>query len=156
MRKRTFAALATTAAGLVLAGAASAAPPFAFGGAKLGSLTVTAGVLPSETSVDLQGVWNDPSVSCAATRQLIVKAEVFYSPASGQPKRIVRSKQGAVGNCAEGGPNFGFTIPATTKGLACPDGSWKPGTYSFVTFARHVATGLRAYASMNWDVEEPC
>ncbi|MEZ5099065.1 MAG: hypothetical protein R3C15_04555 [Thermoleophilia bacterium] len=155
MRRTTIAALAATAS-LVLASTANAEPPFAFGGAKLGPLTVTTSVLPSDTSVDMRGVWNDPTVSCLATRQLIVKAEVFFTAPGGGTRRIVRSKRGAVGNCAEGGPNFGFTIPATTKGLACADGTWRPGTYSFVTFGRHVQTGLRAYASLNWRVDDPC
>ena len=52
----------------------------------------------------------------------------------------------AVENCAEGGPNVGFTIFAKPNGFACPNGNWRPGDYSFLTRTTELASGLQATA----------
>ena len=141
-----------TLASLALATAASGAiePPTTIGGARLGSLTVTSGAFVSAKSVELMGVWNDPKVSCLADRRLRVHAAVDYIPAGGKPRRAVRNGIFKSANCAEGGPNVGFTLTARKLGFACPNGAWKPARYNFLTQTTELRRGLKATASMNW------
>ncbi len=87
---------------------------------------------------------------------LRVRATIFYTPASGPTKRVVRNRKGRVGNCSEGGPNLGFTIKAKRHGLACADGTWRPGTYSFITRTTHRASKLRAIGSLTWEKTGTC
>ena len=51
-----------------------------------------------------------------------------------------------VDNCAEGGPNVGFTLNARANGFGCPNGKWRPGDYSFTTRTVEQASGLEATA----------
>jgi hypothetical protein len=125
-------------------------PPTTLGGARLGSLTVTSGALVEPKSVDLRGVWNDTKVSCLANRMLRVHAAVDYIPARGLPRRRVRNGVFKSPNCAEGGPNVGFTLTARQLGFACPNGTWKPARYNFLTQTTELERGLKATASMNW------
>ena len=129
--------------------------PTAFGTARLGSLTVTASVLVSAKAVDMRGVWNDPKAPCTASRRLRVRVLVDRV-ASGKTKRVVRSGTFADTNCAEGGPNVGFTIKARSAGFACPNGRWKPGLYHLLTRAKEPARGLEASASLDWTNRRSC
>jgi len=139
------------AATVVLVAAARAAEePTAFGSARLGSLSVTSGVLVSGRAVDLRGVWNDTKVSCLANRRLRVRAVVDFVPARGKPRRFERTGTFRDVNCAEGGPNVGFTLTARRLGFACPSGSWKPARYNFVTQTTEPKRGLKATASLSW------
>jgi hypothetical protein len=61
-----------------------------------------------------------------------------------------------VANCAEGGPNMGFTFSARRLGMACPSGAWKPGRYSLATTTKHLASGLEAIASLGWVKRGSC
>lgn len=144
--------LAACLAALSLAAGALGAiePPTTIGSARLGSLTVTSAAYVSATSVELTGVWNDPKVSCLANRRLRVRAVVDYIPASGKPRRVERNGVFKSANCAEGGPNVGFTLTARKLSLACPNGTWKPARYNFLTQTTEPRRGLEATASMNW------
>ena len=141
-----------TLAALALATAATGAiePPTTLGVAHLGSLTVTSGAFVSPKSVELMGVWNDPKVSCLTNRKLRVRAAVDFIPAGGNPRRAVRTGVFTSPNCAEGGPNVGFTLTARKLGFACPNGTWKPARYNFLTQTTELKRGLKATASMNW------
>jgi hypothetical protein len=129
--------------------------PSAFGTARLGSLTVTANVLVSAKAVDMRGVWNDTKVPCTVNRPLRVRV-LIDRVSRGKTKRIVRSGTFRDVNCAEGGPNVGFTIKARSVGLACPDGRWKPGLYHFLTRAKESKRGLEASASLDWQNSRRC
>ena len=129
--------------------------PFAFGHAERGSLKVVSGAFVARTAADLRGVWLDETKPCDAWRSLRVAALIDYSRGS-VTRSVSRRRTGAVRNCAEGGPNFGFTIRARRAGLACPDGSWRPGFYTFVVRTRHRATGLEAVVSLAWSNTERC
>jgi hypothetical protein len=137
---------------LVLAAAAALAAdePASYGTARLGSLTVTSGILVSAKAVQMQGVWNDPKVSCRVNRRLTVKADVNYIPAGGNPRRVVRRGVFLDTNCAEGGPNVGFTISARKAGFACPNGAWKPARYSFVVRTIEPTRQLQSVVSLDW------
>ena len=67
-----------------------------------------------------------------------------------------RSRSSLVGNCAEGGPNFGFDLSPRALGLGCASGRWRPGRYSLTTKATHVASGLIAQASLYRQVTRRC
>jgi hypothetical protein len=144
--------VAVSIAALLLVSAATAAiePPSTLGVARLGSLTVTSSALVSAESAELMGVWNDPKASCNANRRLRIRVAVDFIPASGMPRRVARSGIFKSANCAEGGPNVGFTLTARMLGFACPNGTWKPARYNFVTHTTEPKRGLRATASLNW------
>ena len=143
------------AAFLVGAAAVVASEPSAFGTARLGSLTVTASVLVGPKAVDMRGVWNDTKVSCTVSRPLRVRI-LIDRVSGGKTKRVVRSGTFRDPNCAEGGPNVGFTIKARSVGLACPNGRWEPGLYHFLTRAREPKRGLEASASLDWTNTRRC
>jgi hypothetical protein len=146
--------LALAAAGLALAASASAAgEPTAYAHAQLGSLSVVSGVLVSRSAADMRGVWNDEHVSCKTTRYLTVKILIDYSPTG---KRFARTGRFKDVNCAEGGPNVGFTITARQAGFTCPSGAWKPGRYDFVTTTTEPTRKLLATASLLWTNLKPC
>ena len=137
------------------AAAATAHEPFGFGEAARGSLRVISGIFAAESTVDLRGVWLDESQPCTQFRTLRVSAHIDYS--RGQTTRTVtRRRMGAVQNCAEGGPNFGFTLRARRHGLACPNGQWRPGFYTFQVRTRHRASGLLAVATVGWNNRVRC
>ena len=135
--------------------AVGSAEPTAFGTARLGTLTVTASVVVSPQTVDMRGVWNDTKVPCTVSRRLRVRVLVDRV-ASGRTKGIVRSGTFGDPNCAEGGPNVGFTISARAAGLACPNGRWKPGLYHFLTRVREPTRYLEASASLDWRNTRRC
>ncbi len=137
---------------LAVTAAATAAiePPSTLGVARLGSLTVTSSALVSAKSAELMGVWNDPQMSCRASRRLRIRVAVDFIPAGGPPRRVARSGLFKSANCSEGGPNVGFTLTARMLGFACPNGSWKPARYNFVTHTTEPSRSLRATASLNW------
>jgi hypothetical protein len=144
--------LTAIAVGLAVAGAASAAsePPTAYGDAYLGSLHVTSGILVSATAADMRGVWLDAKVGCFVTRKLKVKAQVYLTPFGKTGTRRLRVGTFADANCAEGGPNVGFTLSARKLGYACANGYWRPGRFSFVVQTTEPTRGLRATASLSW------
>ena len=153
--RRTIGALVAAAA-LAAPAATAANEPAAYGTATRSTLNVVSGVLVAAKSVDLRGVWLDETKPCTQTRTLRVSIEVFYSSSSGATKRTKLAKSGAVGNCAEGGPNFGYTFKAAARGYACASGAWKPGNYSFVTKTRDTTSGLVASASLSWTKRGSC
>ncbi|HYZ79244.1 MAG TPA: hypothetical protein VE596_17900 [Gaiellaceae bacterium] len=142
---------------LALLGLAAVAidEPAAFGTARLGSLTVTASVLVSAKAVDMRGVWNDTKVACTVSRPLRVRILVDRV-AGGKTMRVRRAGTFRETNCAEGGPNVGFTIKARSVGLACPNGRWKPGLYHFLTRAKEPRRELEASASLDWQNTRRC
>ena len=156
----------TTAVGLALCVALAAASlasaggavrePAVFASAELGNFEIISGVLVENKTVDQRGVWLDDTAACSKRRVLRVRATLFYAPASGPTKRVVRNRRGRVANCSEGGPNLGFTLRAKRYGLACADGAWLPGTYSFITRTTHRGTRLRAVASLTWEKTGTC
>jgi hypothetical protein len=155
MRSRLI--LATVALAALAAAPLAAADTFAFGDAKDGRLQVTTGVVVTERDVGLNGLWTDPRIGCLARKRLRVAGQIdFVASDTGKTTRVRRARTGAVVSCAEGGPNFGFWLRAKPNGLACPDGTWKPGFYTFVVHATYVDTGLRSTLSLGLDATEPC
>ena len=147
------------AGGLVLLASSTNAlanhTPFAFGDAQKGDLRVVSGAFISHKVADLRGVWLDETVGCDQFRGLRVAAIVDYS--RGQTTRsITRSKVGAVRNCAEGGPNFGFTVKARNVGLACANGNWRPGFYAFTVRTTHRASKISAVVTLGWENRAAC
>ena len=138
------------------AGAAAQEGPSALGSARLGTLTVTSGIVVSPTAAELRGVWNDTKVPCSAQRRLRVAAEVDYVPFGGTGRRFVRSGRFLTPNCAEGGPNVGFTIRARQTPFACPSGRWKRGRYTFVVKTTEPSKGLRATVDVTWAKTARC
>jgi hypothetical protein len=149
---RSTLALAAALA-LPAATASAAGEPTAYAHAQLGSLSVVSGVLVSRTAADMRGVWSDEHLSCKTTRLLTVKILIDHGP-SGQ--RFARAGRFKDGNCAEGGPNVGFTITARQAGLACKSGAWRPGRYDFVTSTTEPTKNLLATASLLWTNLKPC
>jgi len=139
------------AAGLALAGiaaatAAAAGPEkTAFGIAQSGDLRVVSSAIMLPRAADLRGGWLNEAIACTETRTLRVTAEIFWSRGS-STRHVTRTRTVTVDNCAEGGPNVGFTLDAKANGLGCPNGRWKPGDYSFHTKTVELASGLKATA----------
>lgn len=148
-------AVALGLAGAAVAPAAAADEPFAFGHAERGSLRVVSGAFVSERAADLRGVWLDDTLGCDQWRSLRV-AVLIDQVRGSVTRRVAKQRRGAVRNCAEGGPNFGFTIRAAPNGLACPNGRWKPGFYTFVVRTTHRASGLKAVLSLAWSNTARC
>ena len=146
------------AAGALATAALAADEPTAFGTATRGSLRVTSGVLVSARDVDMRGVWVDETVSCRTQRRLTVAIEIDYV-APTRPDRIVRFRRTGRfrgPNCAEGGPNVGFTITPRQARFACADGRWKPGRYTFSTSTMEPTTRLEANATLFWHKPGRC
>jgi hypothetical protein len=135
--------------------AAAAGEPASFGTARLGTLTVTASVFVAPKAADMRGVWNDTKVPCTVSRRLRVRVLVDRV-AGGKTTRVRRSGTFRDPNCAEGGPNVGFTLSARAAGMACPNGRWKPGLYHFLTRAKEPKRGLEASASLDWTNTRRC
>lgn len=153
--------LAAAGALVALAAAAPAqgalSPPTVFSEARQGDLRVFSSVLVFRTGVDMRGGWLNEAIGCDQWRRLRVRTLVVFSPPGASRSRIVAKKRtGVVQNCAEGGPNLGFTRSAASLGFACANGRWRPGSYDFVTTTRHVATGLLSAASVGWRVRNAC
>jgi hypothetical protein len=135
--------------------ATAAAETNSFAEARRGNLHVLSSVLLSGKSVDMRGGWFNTSLSCTASRRLRVHAEIHRTTAHSSAA-TGNTKTGRVMNCAEGGPNFGFTFSAADAGMACPDGSWKRGRYDFLTRTRHVRSGVVAVATLSWTNRKAC
>lgn len=149
--------LAGVTVSLLAAGAASAAgEPEVFASARIGSLSVTSSVLVTPRSVDMRGVWLDETQPCSQTRLLDVRASVDYIPFGQEGHRTGRKGTFRTGNCAEGGPNMGFTLRPSAIGFGCPNGRWKPGRYHFTTTSVDHRKRLRAVASVGWEKRDPC
>jgi hypothetical protein len=141
----------------VLAAPALAADqPSAFGMAQRGSFKLVSNVLLSPTGGEMKGVWLDGKRGCRDTRPLRVSIQIDLVSAAGKTTRIRRSRQGAVDNCAEGGPNFGFDLAPRGYGMACANGRWKPGRYALTTKTTDVRSGLVAQASLYHQVTRRC
>jgi len=152
-----------TVAGVVAALAAAApaqgalSPPEVFATAQQGDLFVVSSIFASRTTADMRGVWLNESLGCDQWRRIRVRILVAFSPPGASRSQLVRKvKTRIVQNCAEGGPNTGFTVRASGLGFGCPNGRWRPGRYDFVTRTLHLATGLVATASAGWRVRAAC
>jgi len=142
---------------LVLAAPALAADePSAYGMAQRGSFKVVSSVLLNPTGGEMKGVWLDAKVGCLDTRTLRVSIQIDLVSAAGKTTRITRSRQGAVDNCAEGGPNFGFDLAPKAYKMACANGRWKPGRYSLSTRTLDLRSGISAHASLYHQVTRRC
>ena len=149
----------TLLAVLVLGLAASAAAadqPSAYGMAQRGSLKVVSNVLLSPTGGEMKGVWLDGKLGCLDRRTLRVSIQIDLVSPGGRTTRIKRSRQGAVDNCAEGGPNFGFDLAPRAYKMACANGRWKPGRYSLTTRTLDVRSGMLAQASLYHQITRRC
>jgi hypothetical protein len=150
--------LASLALGLAVgAGAAAAAEePSAYGIAQRGTFKVVSNVLLGPTGGEMKGVWLDGKVGCLARRTLRVTIRIDLVSAGGKTTRVRRSRQGAVDNCAEGGPNFGFDLRPKAYGMGCANGRWRPGRYSMTTTTLDVRSGISAHASLYHQVTRRC
>lgn len=150
------------AVGLVAAGVAGgahratpAAETAAYGEARLGPLRVVSGARVTARAVDLRGTWLDATVGCGTSRRLRIAAVADYAGAAA-PRRVRRAGSFSAPNCGEGGPSVGFTLTARAVGLACADGRWRPGRYSFTTTTTETTKALRAVASLVWASSRAC
>ena len=142
---------------LVLAAPAVAADePSAYGMAQRGSLKVVSNVLLSPKGGEMKGIWLDGKRGCLDQRTLRVSIQIDLVSPTGKTTRIKRSRQGAVDNCAEGGPNFGFDLAPKAYKLACANGRWRPGRYSMTTKTLDLRSGLSAQASLYHQVTRRC
>jgi hypothetical protein len=148
------------ALGLVLlllpAAAAAADQPGTFGMAQRGSFKLVAGVLLSERGGEMKGVWLDAKQKCSVRRALRVAIDIDLVNPNGTTTRVRRSRRGAVDNCAEGGPNFGYDLRPRALELGCASGRWKPGRYAMTTHVTDVRSGLVAQASLYRQVTRRC
>ena len=140
----------------VAAPALAADDPSAYGMAQRGSLKVVSNVLLSPTGGEMKGVWLDGKRGCLDRRTLRVSIQIDLVSSTGKTTRIKRSRQGAVDNCAEGGPNFGFDLAPKAYKLACANGRWKPGRYSLTTRTLDLRSGISAQASLYHQVTRKC
>ncbi len=152
-------AAATAAVALAALAAAPVAAadhlPATFAIARDGDLDVSASILVSHKATDMRGGWTKESLGCAAWRQLDLRIEIFRVAGGTTQSRSFRRKR-PVQNCAEGGPNMGFTKTASGIGMACASGKWKPGRYDMVTRVKHTATGVTAIASTSFKITAAC
>lgn len=131
--------LATLTIGvLALAGGyapAAAAPTRAYAATALGKLSVTAEVVFAGATARFLGGWSNPTVSCSATRRVVLEATISYVPAPatpGPPRRVSSRTTGHVANCPPGGQGLDLGYLAKHVRLACPGGRWRPGNYDLV------------------------
>jgi len=149
----------TLLAMLALAAAAPAVAadlPEATGMAQRGTLKVVSRVLLSPTGGEMKGVWLDGKLGCLDRRTLRVSIQIDLVSAGGRTTRIKRSRQAAVDNCAEGGPNFGFDLAPRAYKMACANGRWKPGRYSLTTRTLDIRSGILAQASLYHQITRRC
>jgi hypothetical protein len=154
-----FVAMRTLLTVLALASAAPAVAadlPEATGMAQRGSLKVVSRVLLSPTGGEMKGVWLDGKLGCLDRRTLRVSIQIDLVSPGGRTTRVKRSRRGAVDNCAEGGPNFGFDLAPKAYKMACANGRWKPGRYSLTTRTLDVRSGILAQASLYHQVTKRC
>jgi hypothetical protein len=139
-----------------VAPAAAADDPVAYGMAQKGSFRVVSNVLLEPAGGEMKGVWLDGKRGCLDKRTLRVSIRIDLVSPVGKTTRITRSKRGAVDNCAEGGPNFGFDLRPRAYGMACANGRWRPGRYSMTTTTLDVRSGISAQASLYHQVTRRC
>ncbi|HVM68934.1 MAG TPA: hypothetical protein VM204_03750 [Gaiellaceae bacterium] len=121
--------------------------PGATATAQRGSLKVVSRVLLDDRGGELMGTWLDTRARCSATRRLRVSYEIdLVLPNGTTVRRRPAARTGAVQNCAEGGPNFGFLVRARGLGMACASGAWRPGRYSIGVRTVDLGSGLAAHA----------
>ena len=142
-------------AALAASVALAADMPSATAVAEQGSLKVVSRALLAPRSAELMGVWLDARRPCTDQRQLRVSILVDRVRGAVTTRRN-RSKTGPVANCAEGGPNFGFTVTPTGLGMACPNGRWTPGRYVFVVRTFDPVSQLRAVATLSYQETRRC
>ena len=139
--------------------AAPAAPavidPGTFATARDGRLIVVSSVLVANRNVEMMGGWDQGAAPCDRMRRLDVRI-LIDRVRGGNTTRFTDQVSALVQNCAEGGPNLGFQLSAADVGMACPDGRWRPGQYTFVTNTLHRARGLRAIASLFFRERDAC
>lgn len=140
----------------IAAPAVAADQPAAYGMAQRGSFKLVSNVLLSPTGGEMKGVWLDGKAGCLDTRTLRISIQIDLVSAAGKTTRVRRSRQGAVDNCAEGGPNFGFDLAPKALKLGCANGRWKPGRYSLTTKTTDVRSGLIAQASLYHQITRRC
>jgi hypothetical protein len=136
--------------------AAAADDPYAYGMAQRGTFKVVSNVLLSPAGGEMKGVWLDGKKGCLDRRTLRVSIQIDLVSTAGKTTRLRRSRQGAVDNCAEGGPNFGFDLRPKAYGMACANGRWRPGRYSMTTRTLDVASGISAHASLYHQITRRC
>ena len=156
MRMRTLVAAAALVLAVAVPAAAAADWPGTYGMAERGKLKLVAGVLLDERGGEMKGVWLDASQSCAARRTLRVEIQIDLVNLNGTTTRVRRARRGAVDNCAEGGPNFGYDLTPRAWKLGCAGGRWRPGRYSMTTRVTELRTGLVAQASLYHQVARRC
>ena len=139
----------------VAAPALAADDPSAYGMAQRGSLKVVSNVLLSPTGGEMKGVWLDGKRGCLDRRTLRVSIQIDLV-SGGKTTRVKRTRQGAVDNCAEGGPNYGFDLTPKAYKMACANGRWKPGRYSLTTRTLDLRSGISAQASLYHQVTRRC
>jgi hypothetical protein len=155
-RARGIFVLGAVVATLTAAPAASAViDPGTFATARDGRLLVVSSVLVANRNVEMMGGWNKEGAPCNRTRRLNVRI-LIDRVRGGNTTRFTEHVSAPVQNCPEGGPNLGFQLSATDAGMACPNGRWRPGQYTFVTNTRHRASGLRAIASLFFRERDAC
>ncbi len=156
-RARGVLAAATVGAAILVAApvASAAIDPGTFAIARDGQLIVSSSVLVTGRAVEMMGGWTNDAQQCSLERRLNVRVLIDRVRA-GNTTRFTDQTSGRVQNCAEGGPNFGFQLQAADVGMACPDGSWRPGRYDYVTNTLHRARGLRAIATLFFRETDPC
>jgi hypothetical protein len=145
--RAAVAAALLAAMGIGAAGGDQPPDTAAYGEARLGSLRVLAGVRVTTREVDLRGGWLDAGVPCTTQRRLRQSVVVEGPPATAH-RRVTRTGTFLAPNCGEGGPSVGYTLTARRLGLACADGRWKPGRYSFLTTTSEPTRRLQASASL--------
>lgn len=151
---RTMSALLPAVLAVVLP-ATAAAETTTFADARQGDLQVISSVILTGKAVQMLGGWNDAGLACTKSRRIRVTMLVERSTAnSSTGTGGVKTKRTL--NCAEGGPNVGFDRTAEQVGLACPDGTWKRGRYSFQTKTKHLASGLVSIATLDWRKRGSC
>jgi hypothetical protein len=150
MSGKRVAAVAAAAALVIATRAEAAGEPTTFASSRLGTLTVTSKIQLDAKTADMRGVWNDTKVGCTVNRVVKVRVQLEYIPPSGRSKRVVRRGSFRDVNCAEGGPNVGFTITARKAGFACPNGAWRPARYSFVVRTIEPTRQLQSVVSLDW------
>ena len=153
---RRFLIIAAVAFGALAVALPASAEPEVFASAVDGDLMVSSSILVSGRATDMRGGWVKESLPCSTIRRLKVAIIVERVPGSGGARVVRKSKSRLVMNCAEGGPNMGFNLTARSLGMNCPDGRWKPGRYSLATTTTHLATGLKAIASLGWRKSGAC
>ena len=123
--------------------------------ARDGNLDVYSSIFVSHTATDQRGGWLNESLGCLQWRRLTVRINIFRTRhGNTQSRTFVRSSP--VQNCAEGGPNMGFSKTASGLGFGCASGRWKPGLYEMVTRTVFLATGLTSVASTGFRVTARC